>query len=296
MNVLTEYFGRTISGIEQCFSQDKTMVLVLAALLILWLTKVKGITKAGERMLVYTTVMSGILLCPFTAVCVVVYQSAFYDYEWAWSMVPVLVVIAYSMVLLWDANWKQEKRKQKIPVLLGVLVLVFFCGNQGRLKLVDATEANARANAEEIVACLEIMGESGNTILWAPKDIMQEVRRSTGEIKLVYGRDMWDAKSGAYDYEAYSPEFEKAYEWMEMVDVLATESEEHVKEYLFETYHLDKNVSIVVEHMLLSGVNSIVLPRDGADFFDEDLRETVETAQMSVEKIYVGQYAIYLLK
>ncbi len=296
MNVIGQYFERTIKGMEQYFLSDKTLVILVAALLLLWLWKVKGITRQGNRMLVYTAGMTFVLLCPLTAVLVVAYQSAFYDYEWAWSMVPVLIVIAYAAVLVYDDKLKKKSLNIKIPVFLTMLVWLLFCGNQGQLQRVDAKEADYRLTAREVVACVTTTGELERPVLWAPREIMQEVRRTTGEFVLIYGRDMWDAKSGAYDYEVYFDELVCAYEWMETAHMLSAESAAHTEVELYRIYKLDETVEATLETVLTAGANTLVLPIKPGEYFEACITEKAEEHLLSVQKIDMEQYVIYLLK
>lgn len=295
MSVLMQYFERTIGGMERCFEQDKMVVLFLAVLLVLWIDSRHTLCEKENRLLVYSAGMTFVLLCPITAVLVLVYQSAFYDYEWAWNMVPLATVIAYGGVIMYDKVANRALRK-KIFWWLGVVVLLFFCGNQGQIKTVATQEAKTRADAQEIAEILaEPMGD-GRVILWAPKDIMQEVRRVSGEILLVYGKDMWDLKSGAFDYEAYSREFMQAYDWMETVTMLATETSGAGERELYEKYAVEEQLSTVLQTMLDSGVNGVVLPISTATNLDEKIIKEAEKLQKNVEKVNLEKYVVYLLK
>lgn len=294
MSALSLYFERTVKGMETYFSHDKTVVLLLAVLLVLWLGDKKKNHETHNRLLVYTTVISLALLFPVTAVVAVIYQSAYYDYEWVWSMVPVIAVVGYGAVRIYEML-EREKRGRQIW-WLGLLLLLFFCGNQGCLKTASEEEAKTAVMAREIMVTVENAMDTEVPVLWGPKDIMQEIRRETGEIRLVYGKDMWDPKAGAYDYEAYSPELIRAYEWMDCVCVLSSENVGEQEMALYEKYDIPAQLSEVVLYMMDSGVNVIVLPGNTAENLDKLLAETVEKANINVQKENVEQYVVYLLK
>lgn len=297
MSTILMYLERVLQGMTACFKEDKIVVLLVTVLLLFWLKEKKTVDNKGNHLLLYASVMTVVLLCPVTAVAVLIYQTAFYDYAWAWSMVPIFAVLAYAGVILYE-EWKPTLNRKKMVLVAVLLVAVLFvCGNQGVLQTVEAQEAEDRYRAEGIVNVLSPEATDKEMILWGPKSIMQEVRRQTGDIKLVYGRDMWDEKSGAYDYEAYTEEYIEAYEWMELVALLSKEAAgEESFHKLWEQYRLMDGAEKYVESMINSGVNVIVLPEKATEYSGEILNSMVATREWSIEEIYTQQYVIYLLQ
>lgn len=297
MSSIWAYLSRTIQGMEQCFESDKTIAFLLAALLILWLKGKKTTDNKVNRLMVYTLVMAAVLLCPVTAALVGVYQTAFYDYEWAWSMVPVVIILAYTGVVLHEELLDELTKWKKVLAVGLVIMFLFVCISRGGILTVDAQENRARVRTSEIVACLDKEVGQEKFVLWAPKEIMQEVRRQTGELLLVYGKDMWDAKSGAYDYEAYSEEFIAAYEWMELIAVLAQDvATQEIFDTLYVEYPVVGKEKNYLCTMLDVGMNVLVLPGFAAEYFDDAVQELAEEYQRTVEKVYTQQYVLYLLK
>lgn len=294
MSTLLQYFERTVKGLETFFSLDKTVVILLVVLLVLWLGEKKEHNEENNRLLVYTAGVSFLLLFPFTAVFAVIYQSAFYDYEWVWSMVPVVAVIGYGGVLLYESGI--QEKKGKLLWWLALLMLLFFCGNQGQLKTATDAEKQNDIWTEGIIAVAETVSKETEPILWGPQNIMQEVRRKTGEIVLIYGKDMWDLKAGAYDYEAYPQEWIQAYEWMDAINVLAAETGEQADATLYEKYEIEDSLPEVFTTMLNSGVNVIVLPESIATNLEEMILQELKKTEKSIQKEYVKQYTVYLLK
>lgn len=297
MNAILMYFERVLQGMTTYFQEDKTVVILVSVLLLFWLKENKTVDNKGNRLLLYTTIMTVILLCPVTAVAVLIYQTIFYDYAWAWSMVPIFAVLAYAGVVLYE-EWKPMlTRKKTVLVAILLIVLLFVCGNQGVLQTVEAQDAEERYRAEGVVSVVSANGADKEMTLWGPKSIMQEVRRQTGEIKLVYGRDMWDEKSGAYDYEAYTVPYIEAYEWIELVALLSKEATgEESFHKLCGQYRLMDDADSHVEVMLESGVNVIVIPEIAAEYFGEVLSPMVTEKEWTMEEIYTQQYIIYLLQ
>lgn len=292
MSTLVQYFERTVKGMETFFSHDKMPVILLAVLLLLWLSNKKKINGESNRLLVYSAGISCALLFPVTAVIAVIYQSAYYDYEWVWSMVPAVSVIAYGGVQLYE---KKEKEKNgKVFWWMAVLVLLFLCGNQGCLQTASE-EAISSETLKKTIAAIESEPELAEPVLWGPSHIMQEIRCETGEIVLVYGKDMWDPKSGAYDYEAYSEELIQAYEWMDSISVLEVSEGQGIWE-LYDKYDIYEKLPEAFAAVLNAGANVIVLPERAAGHLEEMILQEAEKVSKSVQKEYVEQYAIYLLK
>lgn len=296
MSVIREYLSRTISGMEQFFVADKMVVLLLAVFFFFWLKTKKNVSEKGNKLLVFSLVVSVLLLCPLTAVVGVIYQTAFYDYEWLWSMVPLTIVISYAAVLEYDTKAGQGNWKKKAPLVLVFLLLLFWCGNQGALKTVDAEEAERQEKASSIVAVLKQEALEESLVLWAPRSLMQETRRRTGAIKLAYGRDMWEAKAGAYDYEAYSDTLIAAYEWMEAAENIAGDTIPKVVKILWERENMNDRLKKVLPDIFSMGVNGIVIPVEVEELFEEVFLPEISAKGMTVEEIMIEDYILYRLK
>ena len=298
MSMILTYLNDALQGVIRYFQTNKLMVLFLAVLLAGWLAAKKVAGEKDNRMLLYGLIMAVVLVCPVTAAAVLIYQTRFYDYEWAWSMVPVTAVIAYG------AAWLLDKYFPKRKVLVGVAVaaaVLALCGNLGMLQTVSPTEAESRTDAQEILECME--GESSLTQknLWAPSNIMQEVRRQNGNILLIYGRDMWDEKAGAYDYDAYSEPIIQAYIWLENMVALEQQisSEEGAIEAfrtLCEEQELDRELEQYLWSMVEAGVNTLVLPNLTADYMEDALEAIALQSTLTMETAYTEEYTIYFLK
>lgn len=295
MSTLLAYLDRTIYGMTEFFRTDKSVVLLVAAFLYLWLKPKKAADNKENRMLVYSLIMTVVLLFPITAVAVVIYQTAFYDYAWAWSMVPVAAVVGYAAVQMYQEISRGNTRFQKVLPIVIILFVFFICGNQGTLQTDESTgdDGQIRAIAEALVH----KEEAYAPVLWAPKNIMQDMRRQTGEILLIYGKDMWDEKAGAYDYEVYSEEFTGAYEWLELVELLASlATGEESFEMLQGEYELTEDAYRHTSVMIENGVNAIVVPKLASPMMGEALESIAAQSALTVEEIFTEQYTVYLLK
>ena len=294
MNMIAMNMDRTIHGMAEYFRSDKTVVLLIAVLLYLWLKEKKNVDNKVNGLLLYTLVMTGILLFPITAMIMVIYQTAFYDYAWTWSMVPGAAVIAYG-ISIFLMDMENLSKKKIVPVAAVIACILLVCGNQGTIR---TNEKVVEKGQIEVIAEHAVKeAKEGQAVLWAPKNIMQEMRRYTGEIRLIYGRDMWDEKAGAYDYEAYDETRMEAYEWMELVDMLAREVEnEDNFRVLCGEYQLAEGAFDSTSNMLEAGVNVIVLPKLASEMYEGVLEDMMEAKGREMDELYTEQYAVYLFK
>ncbi len=295
MSRIVELLHQALQGTERYFTTNRMIVLLLALLLAGIFSSRKMAGEKANRMLVYTVVLVFLLICPVTAAGILLYQTGYYEYEWAWSMVPVTVVLAYGITLL----LKQKFAEKKLIVgTLVVAVVLFLSGNQGTLQSAEAMELEARTQVRGILHCLN--EQPGQKLLWAPKNIMQEVRRQNGKILLIYGRDMWDAKAGAYDYEAYNETLTQAYLWLEEI----TELERQLKDVteagkafaeICEERALEEPIEAYLWTMVDAGVNAYVLPGRTAELLRDELETIVKQRGMTIETAYTDSYTIYFL-
>lgn len=296
MSVIVDYLSRTIGGMEQFFSIDKMVVLLLAVFILFWLQDKKETSAEANKLLIFALIAGVLLLCPLTAMGGVIYQTAFYDYEWLWSMVPITIILSYAAVLVYDTKVDKTNWKKKAASVVAFLFLLFWCGNQGMLKTVDADVAVQQEKASQILEVLVQEAAENEVVLWAPKSIMQEARRSTGTIKLVYGRDMWEAKAGAYDYEAYSDIMIEAYTWIEDAENIATDTEPHITEILWQRKDMETRLKAMLPDVLSVKVNCIIIHTEIEELFEISFFPAASEMGITVEEVLIEDYILYRLK
>lgn len=200
--------------------QGKFAALLLMVLLFLWFRREKC---KEQLLLVYTTIIVGCCIFPITAAVLMKYQTLFYDYEWIWSYVPLTIMIAYGIVVFWTelcGKQKKEasagKRNRIYPAGLGIVIItiIFLCGRLG--SIVEGAEPDRlqRQNTGKVLEALVQESEGQEICLWAPKEIMSAARGQNADVRLIYGRNMWEAALGAYSYEVYGKTEEILYLWM----------------------------------------------------------------------------------
>ena len=268
---MLELLTNAWQGFEQYRSGGKYIALLLTVLLFLWFGRKENKQKV---LLIYTTLVTVMCIFPVSAVFLMTYQTRYYDYVWIWNYVPVTLMIAYGGTIFLTEGWEHYKKSvwKCVGITVALLALLVLCGNLGQEKYTVSSASREKGEAEAVLAVLAEEAKGQDICLLAPKEIMAEARAYDGRIRLIYGRNIWDAALGGYSYETYSKAQEDLYLWMSEVE---------------ETGEL--NGIQAVEVAREAGVNRILLP---------DNMEAGELQQLSdvmdTEVTRLGSY--YLLK
>ncbi len=300
---MRDLFQSAVLGWKSYTENGKYAALLLAVLLVFWMWqrigggKRRKISDAPLELMVYTTLVTAACICPVTAVFLLLYQTRFYQYVWIWSIVPITAVIAAGGSVFLGKLWEDDSGAGKKDTLRAVIltavaaVLLFFCGSMGQQEWSDAEKGSERVGIEAVIRSLAEETE-GEICLWAPREVMACARSCNGEIRLLYGRDMWDAALGAYSYEVYDEKRQELYRWMShaeafgtlqgTVEVLSEDAEGRV---LSAKRPVDGKVCI--QDAIDMGANCILLP---GNMQAEDL-EQIESL-FSVEAEELGGYLL----
>ncbi len=198
-------------------SSGKAVVLLFAVLVFLWSAR-----KGRERLalLVYTTIAAICCVLPVTAALLMLYQTKFYDYEWIWSLVPLTAVTAYGFALFLERQWKDAGTgswRRALPVTLLLLLAALLCGNLGGDWEERASKNAERKEAEAVVKLLAETWPGQDICLLAPQKILEYAREADGQLRLPYGRNIWDPALNAYAYDTYGERESDLCQWMEWV-------------------------------------------------------------------------------
>ena len=268
---MLELLTNAWQGFEQYRSGGKYIALLLVVLLFFWFGRKENKEKV---LLIYTTLVTVLCIVPVGAVFLMTYQTRYYDYVWIWNYVPVTLMIAYGGTIFLTDSWEhyQKNAWKCVGITVAVLALLVLCGNLNRGQDTIFSESGKKGETQAVLAVLAEQTKEQDICLLAPKNIMAEARAYDGNIRLIYGRNIWDAALGGYSYETYSKAQEDLYLWMSEVE---------------ETGELSDIQS--VEAAGEAGVNRILLP------------DTVEVGKlqqlsgtMDIEITKLGSY--YLLK
>lgn len=278
---MREYLWNAWSGWTGFTDKGKLAALFLAlAGYLLVSSRQKG---PQRRLAVYGSVTALLCIFPVTAAFLMMYQTLFYDYPWIWSIVPFTAVIALGgVVLLTDCRktgrgYRTFLYNVALTLLCtGVLVL---CGGLGVNSIDGEQERQNREYAatvlEELCGNYTGAGEETDFCLWAPREILEYARTENSQLRLLYGRNMWDLALNAYSYDNYSQEQIDLYEWMEhLTDYGVSIDDAEGQEYVQRAFSM--------------GADCILLPAEMQGW------DPVKTAWDDVETKELERY--YLLK
>lgn len=297
MSRVLDYLGNAYDGLVQYLSNNGFFVILVAVLLFFWLSDKKETDRKTNQLLVYTVLMLVILVCPLSAMAVMIYQTGFYDYPWAWSLVPLTIVIAYGITRFWSG---EKIFLRRLGIIVVTVLILCLTGNQGMIQRVSTQDITSRRQTKEILQEIQSFDKQNEWIIWAPKQILQEIRRYDGRVMLVYGKDMWDEKSGAYDYEAYSQEITEAYLWlenaMEYVEfAISLEKPAEAIRQLDELYKWSDNAEYTVEQILEAGANTIIWPNIMSAYMEDTIESVLQKKGVELQKAYTQDYTIYVV-
>lgn len=260
---MAEMFSNAWTGWFRVTEEGKIMALFLVSLLFLW---IGGRQEKQKALLRYGTFSALCCIFPVTAAMLMLYQTRFYHYEWIWSMVPVTILTAYAGTRVLAECWqgfRREAWRRGLPLTAGLLAVAFLCCGQSGP---GAARADERAWGERTERILETVGpdmEGSQVCMWAPRKIMEYVRRLDGSILLPYGRSMWEGDLGGYSLDTYSREMEQLYHWMSLAEETCMEdgfdTTEMVRERMEEQMLSTEACLEIAEQ---AGVNLLVLPEN----------------------------------
>lgn len=265
----------------------KYAVLLIVVLMFFWFRREACKEKI---LLVYTTVMTVCCIFPVSAALLMAYQTRFYDYEWVWNYVPVTLMIAYGAVIFieWLCEYYRQNGKgygrwnRYIPVGVTalVIILIFLNGSLGQAVPEAQADSIQQQRAEDILNMLVETAEGDELCLWAPKEIMEYARTQRADIRLIYGRDMWEAALGAYSYETYSEDEQMLYQWMCNAEQTGKEN------YKIDDDNVIKG-AVCVKTAVKEGANRILLPDTMESKNVKTLAKRVKATVQTVEGYYL---------
>lgn len=249
-----EQLKSAAAGWSYYIQNGKYPVLLLAILIYLWYQS-KGTKNSKVRWLLgFATLSTVLVILPVTSSLLMRYQTPFYDYGWLWALVPITLVIAYGGTHIYNTcyakYWKGKPFKITAGIALGLAVLILSGNLSGNL-WVEEKNAYYKAEADITVDYLTQNGNNTNILLWAPQEVMENVRILNGNVRILYGRDMWEESLRGYTYDTYEPEIYALYQWMESITEGNISSIEAVEACL----EVARNY----------GVNTILLPNTVSD-------------------------------
>lgn len=219
---MRELLQNALYGLGSYFQSNYMIVLALGILVYFFVAKTK-LGTGEKRLLRLAAVILALILFPVSAVALMLYQGRFYSYFWIWSLMPVTSFISWgSVVALWELTG-QNRRDDRAGwrLLAGIAILLVFLlltGNMGRVQTVSEEKKAQDSLAEQVVEYLRELPEIEETLLWAPRSVLEAVRQRDGRIRVLYGRNMWEPAAAAYAYDTYPMKQQLLFDWMELIE------------------------------------------------------------------------------
>ncbi len=240
---MSEFLSALSAGWHQYADSGMYIGVFFAAMLFLWLVYGKRISKESEKakLYLYSLGITLSILFPVTAFILLKYQTAFFTYSHLFLLIPMLPVVAWAMTefVTWvREEFITEKKNpsgSKIPLFLkkkpwlgecaAVILLGLVLWMAGSLSFANEPTAEA-VNGEkipaEILRVLQILQEDeamepGCDVIVAPEEVLEYARAYSADLKLLYGRNMWQKELNAFTYDIYPAEVVDFYQWFSTV-------------------------------------------------------------------------------
>lgn len=196
---------------------------------------IKGTKQNRERRVAAGFCVIAFLMCnPITVYAYAKLTGQTYPLWKVTLAIPLLPLIAYCGTELTALLCENKKTWYRIAVTAALAVVILTAGTivpfSAREDLKPVKEVVYGREDEMIEQIREAAGqlrtEGAEPLLVAPKGIMNSIRRYDGQIRLVYGRNLW--QTGALDYlhETYSGEAVLLCQKMESAEVNSAETAE----------------------------------------------------------------------
>lgn len=163
------------------------------------------------------------LIITFVIVCnpIVIFIGAKFfavigEYTYITMLLPYGLVIPYGMVMLLDKSW--EKNKKRVLIVSGI-VLIGLAGSGYGLSsdrvLVENTNY-VNNETKEIIAYVEQeIDDTEGMVVLASDVILEDIRRYSGNITVLYGKDLWTYGLDLGIMDTYVPELIDLYQAMQ---------------------------------------------------------------------------------
>lgn len=223
---MSELWNSLVQNLRMEMGAGKYLALVLMALFFLWLLGRYKKTENTRHLLLFGITISALVLIPVFGMPLMVYQTRFYNFRHLLLLLFPMVMIPWALTeaLEQGVNFMKRSAEEEdfakknpwITRMLGAVVAICLLIISGNL-LTEGVEVNFTFSKEKVPAnvmeVLELL-EDGD-VLVAPNEVIEYARAYDGDLRLVYGRDMWQHALRAYTYNTYDDETCELYDWMQ---------------------------------------------------------------------------------
>ncbi len=214
---MPELINSMQSMLELAGGSSGLTALFLAGLIALWNQKFRGEQQNGY-LFWYGTITLVIVINPLFLMLVAVFLPELTtDYMMLWIL-PVVPVILITGVNAFPFRWTKKERRFFFAAFFAVLVLACTTAYiRNRDKIIENAEYIPDSELEMILKVEEYRQENEmeTVLLWAPQDIMKYSRVYSGNIYLLYGKDLWMGSMDSQLHQIYEEWQREAYIYME---------------------------------------------------------------------------------
>lgn len=214
---MSELIGSMQSALELAGGSPGLTALFLAGLIALWNQKFRGDQQNGN-LFWYGAIALFMVISPFFLMLVSEFLPELTtDHMMLWIL-PVVPVILITGV---NAYSFQRTKKERILFLAAFLAIMLLAGTtaytRNKYKIIENAEYIPDSELEMILKVEEYrqQNEMETVLLWAPQDIIQYARVYSGDIYLLYGKDLWLGSMDSQMHQIYEEWQREAYIYME---------------------------------------------------------------------------------
>lgn len=223
---MSDFWNSFVQNLSLEMGAGKYLALTLVGIFVLWLMGRYKKNEKTRHLLLFGITMSALVIVPISAMALMAYQTRFYSYRHLLLLLFPMVFIPWALTSAVEGGYsvmKQNaedgelvKEKPFVARMLGVLIATCLSMLSGNL-LTEGVEVEFTLSGDKVPAivmeALELM-EDGD-VLVAPDEVIEYARAYDGDLKLVYGRDMFEPKLKAFTYNVYDENANRIYEWMQ---------------------------------------------------------------------------------
>lgn len=240
--------------------------LFLAAILYWYIVR-----EEKTKLYIFSIAAAIVTLCPLTALVPYKYFQGFYEADSLQWLLPVLAVVSFAVVDIYDRQTVKWKKYAFIPAICIVMLL---SGHLSQPYITGGAD-EGHAEAEEIYDLILDRSGERQAILVAPKEIMEDARAYDGRLMTAYGKDIWETD---LDYAFYGNYEEWAY---------------GLAEHMNKSF--DENDELIINWLAQSGATHVVFDKENLTF-DENMYypSVLQSGAYTLKRMEeTGHYVIY---
>lgn len=214
---MSELINGMQSVLELAGGSPGLTALFLAGLIALWNQKFHGGQQNGY-LFWYGTIALFIVISPLFSMLVSVFLPELTtDYMMLWIL-PVVPVILITGVNAFPFRKTKREKTLFLAAFLAIMILAGMTSyTKNQYKIIENAEYIPDSELEMILKVEEYrkQNEMETVLLWGSQDIMKYARVYSGNIYLLYGKDLWLGSMDSQMHQIYEEWQRTAYAYME---------------------------------------------------------------------------------